>query len=132
MPYPIILNPAYTPFAETARSRGVAFHLSSRRHTAVLHLHLPDGSTLELGDDGVGGAAATKPGGTTGFTLRRTLPGGCVHHVYDSTLTGPQHANGTDPAPLLATLDRFLPPVPSPPARRAARRGLLRRLLRFT
>ncbi|MCX4749253.1 hypothetical protein OG455_27735 [Kitasatospora sp. NBC_01287] len=132
MPHPILLNVNYTPLAEIARSRGVAFHLAARRNTAVLHLHPDDGSTLEIGDDGIGGAAAQRPSGTTGWTLTRTLPNGHVHHIYDSTLLGPRHANGTATAPLLATLDRFLPPPPPPTGHRAARKGLLRRLLRLT
>ncbi|WP_327073185.1 hypothetical protein OG196_14155 [Kitasatospora purpeofusca] len=131
MTYDTPLNPLYAPFAEAARARRVPFHVSTTRRGCFLHLHLTDGPTLELGDDGVGGAAATKPGGTTGFTLQRTLPGGHVNRIYDSTPTGPHHANGTNPAPLLAVLDRFLPPPPAPKAPRKARHSLLRSLLRF-
>ncbi|MFC8449512.1 hypothetical protein [Kitasatospora sp. NPDC057223] len=128
MTYATPLNPAYTPFAEVARFRGVAFHVGANRHGYFLCLHLPDGPTLELGGDGVGGAAAQKPGGATGFTLRRALPDGQVNRIYDSTLLGPHHANGTNPAPLLAILDRFLPPPPPlpPSTPRTARQGLLR------
>ncbi|MFE2346146.1 hypothetical protein [Kitasatospora cineracea] len=132
MPYDTYLSAAYTPFVELARSRGVVSHVSITRRGAFLHLHVPDGPPLELGDDGVGGAAAQRPGGTTGYTLRRTFSNGRVNHLYDSTLTGPHHANGTNPAPLLMVLTRFLPPPPTPTTPRKARRGLLRRLLCLT
>ncbi|MEU5388722.1 hypothetical protein [Kitasatospora cineracea] len=132
MPNTLLLNPAYEPITTLARTRGTAFHLATRRYSAVLHLHLADGSTLEIGDDGVGGAAAQKPSGTTGFTILRTLPGGHRSPIYDSTMLGPDHANGANPAPLLAALDRLLPPAPTPRPRHKARQGLLRRLLRLT
>nr|BEK65675.1 hypothetical protein KPHV_29020 [Kitasatospora purpeofusca] len=129
---PPALAPAYHPIAELARHRGVSFHLAIRGRTPGLHLHLPDRSTISITDDGIGGAAARKPGGSTGWTVTRTLATGQHTTVYDSTILGPDHHRGTDTGPLLDVLDRYLPPAPHPRPATARRYGLLRRLLHLT
>ncbi|MFF8769046.1 hypothetical protein [Kitasatospora sp. NPDC015120] len=127
-----VLAPWYSPITELARHRGVTFHIASRRQHASLHLHLPDGSLLDITDDGIGGATARKPSGATGWKVTRTLPTGHHAPLYDSTLLGHYHHLGTAPDPLLAVLARYLPPPPSMPAARTGRSHLLRRLLRLT
>ncbi|MFD4394380.1 hypothetical protein [Kitasatospora sp. NPDC058478] len=125
-----VLAPAYRPITELARRHGIPFHLATRGRPS-LHLHLPDRSLLAVTDDGIGGAAARKPSGATGWAVTRTLATGQRATVYDSTLTGRYHHLGTDPGPLLGALARYLPPTPSPKPTRARRRGLLHRLLRL-
>ncbi|MDY0811427.1 hypothetical protein [Kitasatospora purpeofusca] len=127
-----VLAPSYSPITELARHRGVTFHIASRRQHASLLLHLPDGSLLDITDDGVGGATARKPSGATGWKAARILPTGHYTPLYDSTLLGRYHHLGTDPDPLLAVLARYLPPPPAMPDPRTRRSHLLRRLLRLT
>ncbi|GAA1161775.1 hypothetical protein F4556_005073 [Kitasatospora gansuensis] len=131
-PNHLVLAPWYSPIVDLARHRGVTFHIATSRQHASLHLHLPDGSLLAITDDGVGGATARKPSGTTGWKAIRTLPTGHRTALYDSTLLGRYHHLGTDPDPLLGVLARYLPPPPAMPDPRTRRSHLLRRLLRLT
>ncbi|MFJ8430399.1 hypothetical protein ACIQ9P_03745 [Kitasatospora sp. NPDC094019] len=126
------LAPAYHPIADLARHRSVSFHLAIHGRTPGLHLHLPDRSTISITDDGIGGAAARKPSGSTGWTVTRTLATGQHATVYDSTIFGPHHHLGTDIDPVLGVLHRYLPPAPSPRPASARRSSLLSRLLRLT
>ncbi|MEU3566888.1 hypothetical protein AB0E96_00435 [Kitasatospora sp. NPDC036755] len=126
------LADTYQPITDLARQYGIPFHLAANSRHASLHLHLPDGALLAVTDDGVGGAAARKPSGATGWQITRTLPTGQRAVIYDSTLLGDHHRLGVNPSPVLGAIARYLPPPPSPKPTRTRRRGLLTRLLRLT